>query len=86
MAKTFSWVLLFTFSDLRDYLQKGTSGFFLFTSFLNSQNMKNMSSFTFTRLVKTSNSDELVDFDGVKPFLLRVCYIYSKGFIRRMKL
>ena len=81
MAKRLSWVLFSTFSNLRDYLRKGTFGVFFFASFSNSLNMKKMSSFTFTRLIKISNSDGLVKHDEAKPLLLRVRYIYSEGFI-----
>ena len=70
MAKRFSWVLFSAFSNLWDYLQKGTSGFLFSTSFSNSLNMKKMSIFTFVGLVKISNSDGLVVDNEIEPFLL----------------
>jgi len=72
MAKRLSWVLFSTFSNLRNSLRKGTSRVLFCASFSISLNMKNMSSFTFVGLVRTSNNDGLLDHDGAELLLLRV--------------
>ena len=60
MAKRFSHVSFYTFSDLSDKFTKKDSWNFLFVPFSNSLNMKKDLVFNVIRLVKTSNSDGLV--------------------------
>ena len=53
MAKRFSQVTFYTFSDLSDKFEKNESWSFIFSSVSNSLNMKKYWVFAVVRLVKT---------------------------------
>lgn len=66
MARRFSQVLFYFFSDMKDYYKKNNLWSFLLVPFSNSLNMKKDRVLITVRLVKASNSDRLVHRDKIE--------------------